>query len=345
MEQERRRFDEMKRRVYQVVLPILAVALGMNTVLQAGQAFSLYTNLAILGGVIVCWFLLLTKFPFVITEWTMLTLAGLYLLSMLLQALYFDMLGGGEPSLGDFIIWMPLIVIATFLVLDKRQAAVANGVLLLLLIAPVIPAWGQLDSRQLDSVLLMYIALVVYTFVFYFLNSLYLKSAEQRVLTRYAYLDALTGIANRHQIDLWLTEYIAAGEREGTPFSVLFFDLDHFKCVNDEHGHRTGDDVLKQLAEVVKNELGERDLFGRWGGEEFIVLTCSGENEAAALAERLRAAIEAHHFGSAGRLTASFGIAGNRPDDTPESIQSRADERLYQSKEDGRNRITGWMDK
>lgn len=341
MEQEKRNFTEMKRRVYQVVLPILALALGLNTVLQAELPLNLYTNLSILGGVVVCWFLLLTRFPFLLIEWFMLTLSGLYLLSMLIQALYIGMLEKGEASLGDFIIWMPLIVIATFLILEKRMAATANGVILLLLISPVIPVFGDLSPGQADSVLLLYIALAVYTFVFYFLNSLYQRSAEQRALVRFAFIDSLTGIANRYQIDRWLTEKIEAGERDGQLFSVLFFDLDHFKCVNDTHGHRTGDEVLRQFTEVVKAELGETDRFGRWGGEEFIVITDSGEDGAFDLAERLRAAVDAHDFGKAGRLTASFGIAVNRPGDTPESVQSRADERMYVSKRDGRNRITG----
>ncbi|MET3574507.1 GGDEF domain-containing protein [Bhargavaea ullalensis] len=341
MDQERRHFTEMKRRVYLLVLPALALALGMNTVLQAELPLNLYTNLAVLAGVIICWFLLLTRFPFLILEWLLLTLAGLYLLSMLLQALYIGMLEKGENSLGDFIIWMPLITIAAFLVLDKKQAAVANGVLLMFLVAPVIPVFGKLGSDQIDSVLLLYIALAVYTFVFYFLNSLYQRSAEQRALARFAYLDALTGIANRLQIDRWLAEGIAAGERDGRLFSAIFFDLDYFKCINDALGHKAGDEVLKQLAAVVEAELGEGDRFGRWGGEEFIVLTETGEHEAFALAERLRTAIEAHDFGEAGPLTASFGIAVNAPGDTPESVQARADERMYASKEAGRNRVTG----
>ena len=121
----------------------------------------------------------------------------------------------------------------------------------------------------------------------------------------------------------------------------MFFDLDHFKWINDSFGHKVGDDVLIELVRVVENELTKDAFFGRWGGEEFIVILPTPECEAYEIAEKLRKAIEMHNFYKVGTMTASFGVTGYKLCDTAETFLTRADQRLYASKDEGRNIVTG----
>ncbi len=159
-------------------------------------------------------------------------------------------------------------------------------------------------------------------------------------LERLATMDKLTSIYNRYKLDVSLDEQVEIARRYGRDLSIIFFDIDFFKDVNDRYGHRVGDEVLKELTQFVSNLLRKSDIFGRWGGEEFlIILPETSKKEATMLAEKLRNAIEHHDFKHIKRLTCSFGVASFKKGDTSESIISRVDKRLYSAKESGRNRV------
>jgi diguanylate cyclase (GGDEF)-like protein len=118
------------------------------------------------------------------------------------------------------------------------------------------------------------------------------------------------------------------------------FDIDHFKCINDEFGHSEGDRVLKEITWLVRDLIRETDVMTRWGGEEFMILVPrDGREAAAALAEKLRGAMEGHHFSGMPKVTASFGVSEYMPGDTLESLCARVDEALYRAKHEGRNRV------
>ncbi|MGM9922106.1 MAG: GGDEF domain-containing protein [Bhargavaea sp.] len=341
MGSEQKRFEEQKRRVYLFVLPVVAASLALNLLITDEIRPVQIINFILLVGIMICWGLLWTRFPLAVPEILILIISLIYLLAAILSSLFIDMLAQGEPRLGDFILYMPLVVVLGFLILERKQAVIACFTLLLFMIAPAIPVWGRLTDTQINSLITLYISLFVYTLLSFFLHILYRRRAEQRAIARFAYIDALTGAANRHRIDEWLAEKAERADQEGTEFSIILFDLDHFKSVNDEYGHKTGDDVLRQMADLVRSQLGPGDLFGRWGGEEFIIITDAELPDTMALAERLREAIGSHHFGKADKVTASFGVAGELPGDTPERLLNRADERMYHSKRTGRNRVTG----
>ncbi|HET6496010.1 MAG TPA: GGDEF domain-containing protein [Thermoleophilia bacterium] len=138
-------------------------------------------------------------------------------------------------------------------------------------------------------------------------------------LEELATTDALTGAYNRRKFnDLTLSE-VERVRRYGHPLSLLILDIDHFKRVNDRHGHESGDEVLVVFAGLIRAGIRATDRLARWGGEEFVVLspdvTLEGEAE---LAERLRAALAAHDHASVGKVTASFGVAQHRPGETPD---------------------------
>lgn len=161
------------------------------------------------------------------------------------------------------------------------------------------------------------------------------EKAEKMAVT-----DRLTQLPNRAILDESLYSEINRSQRFGYPFSVIIFDIDHFKQVNDTYGHLIGDEVLKKFAVILKKETRQTDTAGRWGGEEFLVICRETKLEGAqSLAENLRLAIESASFGEAGKLTSSFGVATYTDGDSANILVSRADEALYRAKNAGRNRV------
>lgn len=156
--------------------------------------------------------------------------------------------------------------------------------------------------------------------------------------------DGLTGLANRRHI-LGIADEAARVARASSPLACVILDLDHFKRVNDSHGHATGDRVLKASAECLSRLVRQGDSVGRYGGEEFlIILPSTDASEAQAVAERCRQGISAlavvNDQGVALTITASFGVTlMSTADATVAHAIARADEALYQAKADGRNRV------
>ncbi|MCR4378216.1 MAG: GGDEF domain-containing protein [Rhodospirillales bacterium] len=173
------------------------------------------------------------------------------------------------------------------------------------------------------------------------------REVEQRVeaeetLRRQATTDTLTKLFNRRHItDLMNQELKRAGRRD-TPFCLIMFDLDHFKSINDNFGHDTGDRVLQTVAETIRERLRELDAFARWGGEEFLILVRETKLDGAmALAETCRARLALTDIETVGRVTASFGVAQYMEGETLRELVHRADQALYAAKNAGRNRVMG----
>lgn len=154
--------------------------------------------------------------------------------------------------------------------------------------------------------------------------------------------DPLTGLANRRRLNESLAQGIGRSHRHGRPLSILMADIDHFKNVNDSYGHDVGDEVIRMMANCLRDGIRTNDLAARFGGEEFIVLLeeCSLD-DAVQLAERIRKNISDQVLPSMEKsVTASFGVAELRPEETPLSLLKRVDQALYASKEHGRNRVS-----
>jgi len=158
------------------------------------------------------------------------------------------------------------------------------------------------------------------------------------VLHDFAIHDALTGIYNRHGVNGLIEHQIAQHKRYQKDFSVIFFDIDLFKRVNDNYGHDIGDYVLENIAKIVSSEVRESDIFARWGGEEFILFLPKTQlQNAKALAEKLRKTIEEHAFSDIEKITCSFGVTTLQESDDKTSLLKRVDLLLYKAKESGRN--------
>lgn len=156
--------------------------------------------------------------------------------------------------------------------------------------------------------------------------------------------DPLTGVGNRRSMAAKLDACVGDKRRTKANTGILFVDIDHFKQVNDTHGHDAGDRALKMVAQTIKHNLRAADSVARWGGEEFVVLLVNVDRESlAATAEKLRMLVESSYLalnGSDLRVTISLGATLLRPGDTRESLVARADALLYRSKTTGRNRYT-----
>jgi diguanylate cyclase (GGDEF)-like protein/PAS domain S-box-containing protein len=172
-------------------------------------------------------------------------------------------------------------------------------------------------------------------------NSAKLQMVQRLVqMERLALLDSLTGLANRRYIESIVQSRLEELRRNDWPFGVLLIDIDNFKSVNDRHGHDVGDQVLQMTSKNLDASSRYFDVIGRWGGEEFVaVIVNAEEKDLHEIAERMRIMVE-HSMWSAPEyifVTVSIGGAQAVADDTVESLVRRADEKLYQAKNAGKN--------
>ena len=169
-----------------------------------------------------------------------------------------------------------------------------------------------------------------------------LEEANQS-LERLANTDALTGAYNRRKMLDILDEELRRSQRYGRSFSIIMFDIDDFKKVNDQYGHQAGDKVLTEMVNIVQQEIRDTDYLSRWGGEEFLILCPETKLQGAyEIADRIRESVAATAFSNNIKTTLSMGVACHQPEDDLDEILKRADQGLYHSKEHGKNRVTNW---
>lgn len=166
-----------------------------------------------------------------------------------------------------------------------------------------------------------------------------LEVANQKI-RRLSRTDPLTQIANRLVLDEVLSSQIKRDQRHGETLSIVLLDIDHFKQVNDTHGHLAGDGILKAIARTLSHNLRSIDTLGRWGGEEFLIVCPHTKLEGAVqLAEKMRTTIANTPFPPAGRITCSFGVTRLLKHDTIATLTARADQAMYEAKRNGRNKV------
>lgn len=161
-----------------------------------------------------------------------------------------------------------------------------------------------------------------------------------RRLEQLAVEDQLTGLTNRRGAEQLLKREVARSRRHGSPLSVVLFDIDRFKSINDTHGHETGDLVLSKVARTIAAQLRDSDVAARWGGEEFLAILPATALEAARIcAERVRAQVAKLSFPFEGVVTISGGVSEISAIEQATDAIARADALLYQAKRSGRNRV------
>ena len=169
---------------------------------------------------------------------------------------------------------------------------------------------------------------------------------EYKRLSELSLTDPLTGAYNRRALDTFLKSRLSESSRHGIPVSCIMFDIDHFKNVNDSHGHHVGDIVLKDISELVRGLCRQEDALIRYGGEEYLVILFHTPREGAEIfGERVRECVAEHDFKSGDleiKITISGGIASQPEDDLPvdpEAMIKLADQRLYTAKRNGRDQV------
>ncbi|MFC4638773.1 GGDEF domain-containing protein [Deinococcus hohokamensis] len=250
-------------------------------------------------------------------------------------------------GLGSYSYWLPLVYVVAFLAFRGRTALVACAVvfcaLLTIAVTYMLSAGGPEILRRENSVLLVQVLLTHATFISFFvlfgvLQGRYVSAiSEAQSEARAAYVDVLTGVANRRQLTQWLAARL---DRAPEPLCVILLDLDRFKQVNDTYGHDTGDEVLRAAAAAIGTSLRRGTLFGRWGGEEFLViLPGAALAEAQGVAERIRLGVAGASYPLPVQVTVSLGVAQAQDGERPEGVLRRADQALYAAKHAGRNQV------
>jgi len=163
---------------------------------------------------------------------------------------------------------------------------------------------------------------------------------ESKEIEDKAFKDSLTGLFNREKLQKTIDYEVAFAKRYHTALSMILFDIDNFKAVNDTYGHLKGDEVLKTLAHSIHQKIRKTDLFVRWGGEEFLILAPSTAlNSAQSLAENIRQNVEHIAFDGLGGVTCSLGVTAYHLGDDLESMIARVDEAMYEAKNSGKNQV------
>jgi diguanylate cyclase (GGDEF)-like protein len=162
----------------------------------------------------------------------------------------------------------------------------------------------------------------------------------RKKLEYHAANDALTGVLNRYSFEQILDIEMQRSQRFDRKFSIIYFDIDNFKKINDSYGHHVGDTVLVELAELVRSSIRKIDTVARIGGEEFsIIVPEIGVSDAYKMAEKIRKNVENHAFSIGEKITASFGVSEYISNIRKEDLLGRADKAMYKAKQQGRNRV------
>ena len=231
----------------------------------------------------------------------------------------------------SLVYWVYPTMIAAYFMLRPAVALAINSVSMLVLVVILL---RELAVLNLFTVVVTISLVNLFAYIFSYRTGLQNQELHTEVER-----DFLTGVGNRRALDRKLEAY--AGERRPhLESSLLLLDLDHFKQVNDLHGHAAGDQVLVRLCELMRNHTRSSDQIFRYGGEEFaIIATGAGLSAASRLAEGLRAAVAAEPLIEGHPITVSIGVAGMVKSDKPADWLMRADKMLYAAKQAGRNAV------
>lgn len=280
--------------------------------------------------------------------------ASIFILGLLLfWAIYLAALSVLTLSLGRVAGFQTLLLgMFPIMVVSSRMAAGAKLALVILFalyaiglqeIAGTTQPTTQLDATAFSLMRGLNLGTAIFAISSIVWRYFRIITQQQAELATIASTDLLTGLHNRRMMTDLGGREVARSHRHQLALSVLMCDLDHFKTVNDEHGHEAGDSVLADFASLLQNTIRESEAIGRWGGEEFLVLLPNTDLQGAAVvAERIRGALERTPFALASQptpLTLTIGAASLRPGEDFQQLVRRADEALYAGKRAGRNQV------
>jgi len=235
------------------------------------------------------------------------------------KSVYFD----NKKILIDTILLILAILITTIIILQSD-------------ISKIIYSYTKETGSFISEIILLLAISSIYM-LFFMLKRFF----ELKKLIQDANTDPLIGIINRRRGSKYIAEEIDHINASNYKSSLIMYDIDDFKQINDVHGHDVGDYILKEISNVVEKEIRKNDISIRWGGEEFIII-CPDTNleDASSLAERFRVSIASHPFKKDIRITASFGVVELHKNEDFRKQIIRVDKNLYTSKKNGKNQVT-----
>lgn len=244
------------------------------------------------------------------------------------------------------LVMVPVVVISTMRQRSSKYLLSALVFVLYLVLDHTMHRMKPLHdlNPELLSALRCFNIAVTFALLFY-LSNLYMKlvSKAEKQLRILATTDPLTQLLNRRSF-LEVADYeLTQRKRHLAPLAFVLADIDHFKAINDQHGHAVGDEVLRSVSRVLNQAVREQDSVARWGGEEFLIMMPDATLQAATMvAERLRekvSAIEVNVAGQAIQVSMTFGVSSHRLEEPVDGTVNRADSALYQGKARGRNQV------
>lgn len=328
---------EGRRALLTLTLGLMVLGLLLRLGLSALNAPASLAQPATWGPVVVAAVLLLAsrwRWPLRISV----VLSVLVFSLVALQDLRLALTLGSLPS--GLSLWTPAVILEVFLLLGSSAGLAVIGLLgtgLLGVLLWHLPLALVIQQAWVNLVL----ATLLLTWLGYGLSR-FLERAHQMHQSSHAALvearqDALTRVLGRAAIEDELQLALERAESHGGPLSLIVCDLDHFKAVNDRHGHAVGDEVLRGVAKLLRRSVGQGSV-GRWGGEEFLLVVPLAKPDALGLAEQLRRDIQVSQVAGL-RVTVSLGVAAYRSSESADSVFARADQRLYAAKRAGRNTV------
>ncbi|PLT34075.1 GGDEF domain-containing protein [Bacillus sp. V5-8f] len=337
-------FEELKRKIFLVAFPFFGFSLLINQYFYKITSTTLHFEDFLKDYLLLAWFLtgfvllILKRNWFRAVEVITLIVVTSVLLLYFQHIIFMEIPRGYMHDSGGFLFWVPLLYISIFFTLHKKKALFLTITIHTVNAAMAALAFSQYEYSEDTSRILLNFFISQYVFILslFYLQELFKVYLVNQQLRDIAHTDHLTGLPNRRKIDEILTKQFEG--LNPAVFSIILFDIDHFKSINDTYGHDVGDQVLKEMSSLLKINRQENQFFGRWGGEEFILIQ-TGDSSPEIEAERIRSMINSHQFIEVYAVTASFGVATYRQGDDKYSLLSRADAALYKSKENGRNQV------
>ncbi len=336
--------DKKKRLIYLWVIPfiVLLSALFANEFQEDGN--SRYAILIFSGGVFFLFFSILLFVPRSLRVIELLTygMGALMLIAFVQITVYDVVTTSSDPRLlsdatNGFSMWaIVMLGVAYFALSPKQIMTLIRFVTFSMLVMAIVNFFFISPSgiktipyvfRWLNSAGAFIVLAIIFRWI----------GARQK---KQAFTDSLTGLFNRFALNQILDQEMERSARSQKTFSVVLFDLDHFKKINDRYGHLEGDVVLVEMSKLIRENIRKIDFAGRWGGEEFLlVMPETDKASASIIAERLRENISENHFGKVDKVTASFGVTAYKIEDGLDKTLKRVDNALYEAKDNNRNTV------
>ncbi|QOR66142.1 GGDEF domain-containing protein [Cytobacillus suaedae] len=336
----------IKRKTYLVVFPIFIVTFLFLTYLLYSAGNLDLINSVTFGslsiGFVVCYLLLfIHRDSLLFIDILICIITAFITLLRTYNTILLDLGRYGDMHLGTFSYWMPLVYIMIFFTFRGKTALLFSFTNFALSLIPGLYHifYSEHASAQtLDTLLQYYVSILGLIICLYFVQHMFEIFMQADAAKQLANTDYLTSIYNRRKMDTVLISEITRVANTKESLSAILFDVDNFKKINDQYGHDVGDSVLKELTEIINKQLPKNTYFGRWGGEEFLLISSGTSiNE---LAEQVRVSISQHNFNGIDKpVTCSFGVATLLENELAKDIVSRADEALYKAKENGKNQV------